>query len=140
MIKVESITMKEVLGSRELTLDFEHEKTIAISGPNGSGKSGVVDALEFCLTGEISRLQGTGTKGLTVQRHGPHVEFQNRPSSAEVTMCVRFLELGKTAVTSRNMSNAPKAKIYPDDQYARSRQCLTTVHILLTKRPQICFT
>ena len=59
MILVESIAIKEFRGIRDLTLDFK-EKNFAICGPNGTGKSGVVDALEFVLTGKISRLSGEG--------------------------------------------------------------------------------
>ncbi|HJZ69426.1 MAG TPA: ATP-binding protein, partial [Blastocatellia bacterium] len=42
-------------GIRKLDLEFQKE-TFAISGPNGSGKSGVIDAIEFGLTGQIGRL------------------------------------------------------------------------------------
>ena len=62
MIKLESIHVEEVRGIRRLDLDFRREK-FAISGPNGSGKSGVIDAIEFGLTGQIGRLTGRGTKG-----------------------------------------------------------------------------
>ena len=41
--------------------DGEH---IGLIGPNGTGKSGIVDALDFALTGNISRLSGNGTGGL----------------------------------------------------------------------------
>lgn len=55
MIKLESIQIEEVRGIRKLDLDFK-KTNFAISGPNGSGKSGVIDAIEFGLTGEITRL------------------------------------------------------------------------------------
>ena len=54
MIKLESAHIEEVRGIRSLDLDFQ-KSTFAISGPNGSGKSGVIDAIEFALTGSISR-------------------------------------------------------------------------------------
>ena len=44
MIRVDSITIKEFRGIRDLTLEFKG-KNFAICGPNGTGKSGVVDAL-----------------------------------------------------------------------------------------------
>lgn len=43
-------------------------------GPNGSGKSAVVDAIDFLLTGRVSRLTGRGTGGITLSRHGPHID------------------------------------------------------------------
>ena len=63
MIKLESAHIEEMRGIRKLDIDFK-KATYAISGPNGSGKSGIIDAIEFGLTGQISRLTGTGTKGL----------------------------------------------------------------------------
>jgi DNA repair exonuclease SbcCD ATPase subunit len=73
MIKLETIHIEEIRGIKKLDLDFQ-KKTFAIYGPNGSGKSGVIDAIEFGLTGQIGRLTGRGTKGLSVGQHGPHVE------------------------------------------------------------------
>jgi len=60
MIRVESIVIKEFRGIRNLSLDLKG-KSFAICGPNGTGKSGVVDALEFVLTGNVSRLSGEGS-------------------------------------------------------------------------------
>jgi len=59
MIKLESVDIEEVRGIKKLDLVFGKEK-FAISGPNGSGKSGVIDAIEFGLTGQIGRLTGRG--------------------------------------------------------------------------------
>ena len=67
MIKLEAAHIEEVRGIRKLDIDFRKE-TFAISGPNGSGKSGVIDAIEFGLTGQIGRLTGRGTGGLSVFR------------------------------------------------------------------------
>jgi DNA repair exonuclease SbcCD ATPase subunit len=47
-----------------------------IWGPNGSGKSAVVDAIDFLLTGRISRLTGRGTGGITLTKHGPHIDHK----------------------------------------------------------------
>jgi DNA repair ATPase RecN len=65
VIKLEAAHIEEVRGIRKLDIDFG-KGTFAISGPNGSGKSGVIDAIEFGLTGQIGRLTGRGTKGLSV--------------------------------------------------------------------------
>ena len=83
MIKLESVHIEEVRGIRKLDLDLRTE-TFAISGPNGSGKSGVIDAIEFGLTGQIGRLTGRGTKGLSVSEHGPHVDKTKFPDAAYV--------------------------------------------------------
>lgn len=57
-------------------------------GPNGSGKSAVVDAIDFLLTGRISRLTGKGTGGITLSRHGPHVD--HKPEEAMVRAVVQL--------------------------------------------------
>jgi DNA repair exonuclease SbcCD ATPase subunit len=61
-------------------------KNFVVSGPNGSGKSGVVDAIQFGLTGGISRLSGKGTAGLSVQGPRPHVDKCDDPEAAEVSL------------------------------------------------------
>jgi recombinational DNA repair ATPase RecF len=119
VIQIESITMKDVRGIRDLTLEFDH-KSFVVSGPNGSGKSGVVDAIEFCLTGEISRLSGKGTAGVTLQKHGPHVDRRDDPAAAEVTIRLNVLELGKTATISRNMKKPKVLRIEPNESDIRT--------------------
>jgi recombinational DNA repair ATPase RecF len=81
MIKLEAAHIEELRGIRKLDLKFAREK-FSISGPNGSGKSGVIDAIEFGLTGRISRLTGSGTKGLSLAEHGPHVDKTRFPDAA----------------------------------------------------------
>ena len=87
MIKLETAHIEEVRGIRKLDIDFGKE-TFAISGPNGSGKSGVIDAIEFGLTGQIGRLMGRGTKGLSLTEHGPHVDKTKFPDAAFVELKV----------------------------------------------------
>ena len=95
----------ELRGIRELQLTPQR-KSFVISGPNGSGKSGVVDAIQFGLTGEISRLSGKSTGGLSVQKHGPHVDRRDDPAAAEVSLTLYFPDLDKTAVLTRNVKAA----------------------------------
>lgn len=95
-------------------------KSFVISGPNGSGKSGVVDAIQFGLTGEISRLTGKGTVGLSLQRHGPHVDRRDDPAMAEVWLTVHIPETKKTAVLKRNVKTAKSFTLEPDDPEIRA--------------------
>jgi len=81
MIKVDGLTVHEFRGIRGLTLDLRG-RNFAICGPNGSGKSGVVDALEFVLTGTVSRLTGRGRGDLSLKEHGPHVDSRSTPERA----------------------------------------------------------
>src|SRR6266542_2489106 len=96
MIRLETAHIEEMRGIRKLDLDFGKEN-YAISGPNGSGKSGVVDAIEFGLTGDISRLTGRGTKGLSVTEHGPHVDKTKFPDAASVELRIFIPAIGKSA-------------------------------------------
>ena len=40
---------------------------------------GIVDAIEFALTGNITRLAGAGTAELSVKLHAPHVDSSKKP-------------------------------------------------------------
>ena len=112
MIKLESAHIEEVRGIRKLDINFQRG-TFAISGPNGSGKSGVIDAIEFGLTGQISRLAGRGTKGLTVSEHGPHVDKTKFPDAAFVELKVFLPDIGKSATITRKISAPKRPKIVP---------------------------
>ena len=114
MIKLESAHIEEMRGIRKLGIDFA-QKTFAISGPNGSGKSGVIDAIEFGLTGRISRLSGTGTKTLSITEHGPHVDQARFPDAAFVELKVYFPALKKFATITRKIAAPKKPKIAPAD-------------------------
>ena len=119
MIKVETITIREFRGIRDLTLNLG-SKNFAVCGPNGTGKSGVVDALEFALTGNISRLSGSGTGGLSVKEHGPHVDSRNKPENASVTLSLWIPSLGKQATIERTVKDARNPKITPEGKAIRA--------------------
>jgi hypothetical protein len=114
VIKLETAHIEEVRGIRKLDIDF-NKCTFAISGPNGSGKSGVIDAIEFGLTGQIGRLTGRGTKGLSVAEHAPHVDKVRFPDAAFVELKVFVPALGKSATITRKVSAPRKPKIVPAD-------------------------
>lgn len=114
MIRVDSITIKEFRGIRDLTLDFK-EKNFAICGPNGTGKSGVVDALEFALTGNVSRLSGEGRGDISLRQHGPHVDRRNDPDKARVTVKVTIPSLSKTVTVERSLKTPAVAHVTPSD-------------------------
>src|SRR5580765_5035218 len=99
-------------GIRKLDIDFQ-KGTFAISGPNGSGKSGVIDALEFGLTGQIGRLTGRGTKGLSVAEHGPHVDKVKFPDAAFVTLKLYLTDIGKSVTITRKVKSPGKPVIEP---------------------------
>ena len=87
MLRIESLKILEFRGLRDLEIDF-NERSHIIFGPNGSGKSGVVDAIDFALTGDVSRLKGPGTKEISLGKHAPHVHRRTTPDKARVEMVV----------------------------------------------------
>ncbi|PDS49722.1 chromosome segregation protein SMC [Rhizobium anhuiense] len=116
MIRLDKIHIKEFRGIRELTLNLKGQN-FAACGPNGTGKSGIVDAIEFALTGNISRLAGAGTGGLSVKAHGPHVDSRNKPEAASVTLDVIIPSLGnKKAQITRSVKAANAPQIKPADR------------------------
>lgn len=140
MIKLESAHIEEVRGIRKLDVNFQ-KGTFAISGPNGSGKSGVIDAIEFGLTGQIGRLTGRGTKGLSVSEHGPHVDKTKFPDAAFVELKVFLPEIGKSATITRKVSFPKKPKIVPADDDVKAALVEVADHpeITLSRREILRF-
>jgi hypothetical protein len=140
MIKLETAHIEEVRGIRKLDIDFQ-KGTFAISGPNGSGKSGVIDAIEFGLTGKISRLTGRGTKGLSVAEHGPHVDKTKFPDASFVELKVFLPSIGKSATITRKVSAPKKPKIVPasDEVTAAFAEIADHPEIALSRREILRF-
>ncbi|HAT9135678.1 TPA: AAA family ATPase [Legionella pneumophila] len=113
MIRIKNLTIHEFRGIRNLTINMNGDN-FAVCGPNGTGKSGIVDSIEFALTGNISRLAGQGTGNLSVKDHGPHVDCKD-PESASVTLTFEIVATGKEATIQRTVKNIKKPKITPAD-------------------------
>lgn len=114
MIRIKTIHIEEFRGIRDLTLDVGGEN-FGICGPNGTGKSGVVDAIEFCLTGNVTRLSGQGQGELSVKGHAPHVDHRGNPEKAKVTITASLPSLGKEVKITRSVKNPRAATIEPAD-------------------------
>ena len=114
MIRVKTLHIEDFRGIRDLELDLDG-KNFGICGPNGTGKSGVVDAIEFCLTGDVTRLSGQGTTGLSVKNHAPHVDQRTHPDKANVTITGDIPSLGKTVTIHRSVKNPKNVEIKPND-------------------------
>src|SRR5690348_846033 len=140
MIKLETAHIEEVRGIRKLDIDFQ-KGTFVISGPNGSGKSGVIDAIEFALTGQIGRLTGRGTKGLSVAEHAPHVDKVKFPDASFVELRVFFPRVGKSATITRKVSSPKKVKVVPpsDDINAALAEIADHPEITLSRREILRF-
>ena len=79
------LDIHNVRGIRDLVIKPEG-KNLVIYGPNGSGKSAVVDAIDFLLTGRMSRLTGPGTGGITLREHGPHIDEEAKDAEVAATI------------------------------------------------------
>lgn len=119
MIQIESLKVEEFRGIRDLELTLGG-KSFVVWGPNGSGKSGVVDAIEFALTGRIGRLSGAGTGGVTVQKHGPHVHQRDNAAAAVVTLGVRDPVSGEAGLLVRSVKTAGEFTLSPDTAALRA--------------------
>jgi DNA repair exonuclease SbcCD ATPase subunit len=114
MIKVVRLEAHEFRGIRDLSIEFAGEN-FAICGRNGTGKSGIVDALEFGLTGSISRLAGKGTGDISVREHGPHVDSRDQPDNAWVKLTLRVPNFDKPVVIERSIKEPLAPKLAPSD-------------------------
>ena len=112
MFKLEEIHIEEFRGIKNLTLAL-NRSSFVICGPNGSGKSGVIDAIEFALTGGIKRLSGAGTQGVSVKRHGPHVDQSDNPNAALVRIRVFLEPLGISVTIERTIASPNNPAIEP---------------------------
>jgi predicted ATP-dependent endonuclease of OLD family len=72
-MKIKSITIKKFRGLVDFTFPL-NKKNALIVGENGTGKSGVIDAIDFLFTGNLIRLGGTGSKGLSINKYGKHID------------------------------------------------------------------
>ena len=114
MIRILSLHIEQFRGIHKLTLEPD-DRNYAVCGPNGTGKSGVVDALEFVITGSISRLMGEGTSSITLKSHAPHVDSRETPEVARVSLTAFIPSLKKTVTIERCVDNPHAPKVTPPD-------------------------
>lgn len=114
MIQVETLHVENFRGIRELTLNLAR-RNFSIYGPNGTGKSGIVDAIEFVLTGNVTRLGGRGSGGISVRGHGPHVDYRDLPDKALVRIQVFAPSLNRSFSIERRVNSPMKPVITPAD-------------------------
>jgi recombinational DNA repair ATPase RecF len=113
MIQVEEIRIEEFRGIRHLEL-HPKGKSFVVWGPNGSGKSGVVDAIDFGLTGNITRLTGMGTGNVSLHSHGAHVLMRDNIEAAKVSLTITDPVSGKRGVLTRSVKTAATYTLEPD--------------------------
>lgn len=82
---------------------YPNGENFVVWGPNGSGKSAVVDAIDFLLTGRISRLIGKGTGDIKLHEHGPHID--HKPEEALVRAVISIPNVTQPVEIKRCLSN-----------------------------------
>jgi len=80
-VRLIELEVNNVRGIRHLIIKPDGGNVV-IWGSNGSGKSAVVDAVDFLLTGRMSRLTGKGTGDIKLEVHGVHIDC--KPCEASV--------------------------------------------------------
>lgn len=132
-MKVISLEINEFRGIRYLFITL-NGKNASVYGPNGSGKSGVVDALDFLLTGKITRLTGEGTSGISLKEHGKHIDADINDSY--VRGCLRFDDIPQDVEVKRFV-NKPNELIY-EEKYRGSVEPILKLaargHYVLTRK------
>lgn len=131
MIQLEHLHVEDFRGIRVLDLPLK-SKSFAVHGPNGSGKSGVVDAVDFALSGSIHRLSGAGTGGVSLVKHGPHVHKRDDPGAAVVELTVKDISTGDTAVIRRSIKDPNSFTLIPDTERMRKSIAEAQAHPELT--------
>ena len=112
-MKVLKLQIENIRGIKKMNLEPEKENFV-VFGPNGTGKSAVVDALDFLFTGRISRLVGEGTKGVTLSKHGCHID--KLPKETVVRAEIDMAGSKESVILERNLSNPINLKILKGDK------------------------
>ena len=81
------LSIRNVRGICELDLKSEG-RNFLIWGANGSGKSAVVDAIDFLLTGRVSRLTGKGTGDIRLELHGAHIDHKAQDATVRAIVAI----------------------------------------------------
>lgn len=103
-MKLIELEIKNIRGIKDLTMSPNGENLL-VWGPNGSGKSGVVDAIDFLLTGNIARLTGQGTGDISLGQHGKHIDTEDLKNSF-VRAIIELSSNGEKVELVRSMDRA----------------------------------
>jgi len=112
-MKIKELEIEKFRGIKDLIKINLDEENLVIFGPNGTGKSAIVDAIDFLLTGKISRLTGEGTKGLKLKEHGGHIDNKNDFINSKVSAKININN--KEVIIERTMNNPNHLTVSPKE-------------------------
>jgi len=101
-MKIHELEIKNIRGIPYIDLK-PCGKNFLIFGPNGTGKSAIIDAIDFLLTGDISRFRGEGTGEISLLKHGHHIS--HKPKDAEVKALIKIDEVPELIEIKRQMKS-----------------------------------
>ena len=128
-MKIRSLQVTEFRGIRHLSLPLEGRSAV-IWGDNGVGKSGIVDAIDFLLSGAVTRLSGRGAGDLSLALHGPHVRAASGDACIEADVA---LTDGVALHVTRWVSS-PASLVGPAEVESAFRRVSDRGQHLLTRR------
>ena len=99
-VKIKKINIHAFRGIRDLELKLEG-KSLLVRGENATGKSSIVEAIEFFFTEKVSYLEGV--RGLSLRRHGPHVNFTSDDVNVVITFDPGNISLERTFASSPSL-------------------------------------
>ena len=82
---------------REKTFDFGGKTFVMLTAPNGKGKTSIIDAIEWCLTGDIKRLHevyDVRNKNATEKKKNAGAILKNKDGSNEKTTVKIYVSSG----------------------------------------------
>jgi len=117
-----SLDVNNIRGIKNISITPNGENVV-VYGPNGTGKSAIVDAIDFLLTGKITRLTGEGAGVLNIKEHGCHIDSRDH---LENTVVRAKIKIGIDEITLERSINKPtELKVEP-------KKFEETVHELLS--------
>ena len=102
-----SLDVDNIRGIKNISITPNGENMV-VYGPNGTGKSAIVDAIDFLLTGKITRLTGEGAGVLSLKEHGCHIDSREHLENTVVKAKVR---IGTDEITLERSINKPSTLI-----------------------------
>ena len=121
-MKILELNIENIRGIKSNIPIIPNGENVVIHGRNGTGKSGVVDSLDFLLTGNISRLTGEGTQGISLKEHGKHIDADIK--EAVVTAKVQIEGLNDPVTLTRNMHQSGKLIVEPKESKEAIKETL----------------
>lgn len=112
-MKILNLEIKNIRGIKSF-IHAPKGENIVVFGPNGTGKSAIVDAVDFLLSGKISRLSGKGSGCLYLNQHGCHVDSRDALKDTVVSADIEID--GKKVSIERSINRPSSLKINPKSE------------------------